>query len=60
MPGLSEVRKELWEGMSGHLRASFARTRAPGSRMERYEDGKDWPETLPTLEVSQRKGTRVG
>ncbi|KAL7417876.1 hypothetical protein BDY24DRAFT_373179 [Mrakia frigida] len=47
---LDLLRKALWKKMSGHLRASFARTRAPGSRMDSYEDGKDWPETLPTLE----------
>lgn len=51
---MADVRKQLWETMSGHLRATFARTRAPGSKMDAYDDGKDWPETLPTLEVSAR------
>lgn len=57
---LGRLRKDLWQGMSGHLRATFARTRAPGSRMGAYDEGKGWPETLPTLEVSGSSGEEAG
>ncbi|WVQ75905.1 hypothetical protein IAR50_005540 [Cryptococcus sp. DSM 104548] len=39
-------REELWEGVSGHLRAGFARP-APGAELKDAEDSSKWPETIP-------------
>lgn len=47
-------RKETWEKMSGHLRATFARPNAPGSPMDDYDQGKDWEETIPASEEVRR------
>lgn len=48
--GWDEKRKETWDKMSGHLRATFARPNAPGSPMDSYEQGQDWEETIPASE----------
>jgi hypothetical protein len=48
--GWDDKRKETWDKMSGHLRATFARPNAPGSPMDRYEQGEEWEETIPASE----------
>ncbi|KAK8847523.1 hypothetical protein IAR55_005381 [Kwoniella newhampshirensis] len=39
-------RKELWGGVSGHLRAGFGRP-TPGKKLEEVEGSDKWPETIP-------------
>lgn len=44
-------RKRLWEGVSGHLRAGFARP-PPGKKIDEVDTKpEDWPETIPTQSV---------
>ncbi|WWC86778.1 uncharacterized protein L201_001657 [Kwoniella dendrophila CBS 6074] len=39
-------RKELWKGVSGHLRAGFGRP-TPGKQLDQVESSDNWPETIP-------------
>ncbi|WVW78324.1 hypothetical protein I302_100278 [Kwoniella bestiolae CBS 10118] len=39
-------RKELWKGVSGHLRAGFGRP-TPGKKLSEVEGSDKWPETIP-------------
>ncbi|WWD00705.1 hypothetical protein V866_007640 [Kwoniella sp. B9012] len=39
-------RKELWGGVSGHLRAGFGRP-TPGKKLDEVEGSDKWPETIP-------------
>ncbi|WWC59578.1 uncharacterized protein I303_102135 [Kwoniella dejecticola CBS 10117] len=39
-------RKELWKGVSGHLRAGFGRP-PPGKKLDEVEGSDKWPETIP-------------
>lgn len=41
-------RMEVFESMSGHMRATWVRP-VPGTSMEKYEDANAWPETVPKL-----------
>lgn len=42
-------RREVFDSMSGHMKASWCRP-SPGSKLEGgYEEAKKWPHTLPTL-----------
>jgi pyridoxamine 5'-phosphate oxidase len=51
-------RKRVWEGVSGHLRAGFARP-PPGSKLEDADrKPEDWPETIPTSSVCQTNPKR--
>ncbi|XAO24662.1 hypothetical protein I312_103467 [Cryptococcus bacillisporus CA1280] len=38
-------REELWQGVSSHLRAGFARP-SPGKRLKEVEDSSRWPQTV--------------
>lgn len=55
-----EKRLEHWKKMSGHMKASFARPVAPGTKLGSYEEMNDWPQRLPEMEVSGVEGCGYG
>jgi len=47
-----DYRKQVFNELSGHMRASWCRP-VPGSKLDGYDEGKKWPETVPRLGEAQ-------